>query len=68
MIDYSAFCAELDNGHRIIAYTKRSDNDLTQKLYNMGDRVSVEMTPYDMSKGCIVLQATSIKHESQSFC
>src|SRR5256885_7963485 len=47
------FGVTLDNTHRIIAYTAG-----TMRSYRIrsivGDRVHVEMTPYDLSKGRIV--------------
>lgn len=42
----------LDNGHEVIAYTSgRMKKNRIRIL--AGDRVTVEMTPYDLSKGRI---------------
>ncbi len=47
------FRVKLDNGHEIIAYTAgRMKRHRIRTL--AGDRVSVEMTPYDLDKGRIV--------------
>ncbi len=49
----SVFRVELPNGHRILAY-------LSGKLrlnfirIDAGDKVKVQMSPFDLSKGCIV--------------
>ena len=49
----SVFRVELPNGHRILAH-------LSGKLrlnfirIEPGDKVMVEMSPFDLSKGCIV--------------
>ena len=44
---------ELPNGHNILAH-RSSRMRLNFVRIDPGDRVSVEMSPYDMSKGCIV--------------
>lgn len=43
---------KLDNGHEVVAYTSgRMKKNRIRIL--AGDRVTVEMTPYDLSKGRI---------------
>jgi translation initiation factor IF-1 len=46
---------QMDNGHAIVAYTagrmKRNRIRMTA-----GDRVTVEMTPYDLNKGRVVFR------------
>jgi len=43
---------KLDNGHEVIAYTSgRMKKNRIRIL--AGDRVTIEMTPYDLSKGRI---------------
>lgn len=45
----------LDNEHEIIAHTSgRMRKNRIRVL--LGDRVTVEMTPYDLSKGRIILR------------
>lgn len=47
------FRIKLDNEHQIIAYTGGKMRQHKIRLV-MGDRVRVEMTPYDLSKGRII--------------
>jgi len=47
------FGVMLDNQHRIIAYTAGKMRRFRIRSI-VGDRVHVEMTPYDLSKGRIV--------------
>ena len=49
------FGVMLDNGHRIIAYTAGKMRKFRIRSVN-GDRVHVEMTPYDLTKGRIVFR------------
>jgi translation initiation factor IF-1 len=53
VIDNNAFGAELRNGHRFVAFLGRSD--ASQILPEIGEQVMIEMSPYDMSKGRLVL-------------
>jgi translation initiation factor IF-1 len=48
------FRVELSNGHRFIAHTSGKMRLHFVRLA-VGDKVNVEMSPYDLSKGCIVL-------------
>jgi translation initiation factor IF-1 len=49
------FGVTLDNEHRIIAYTAGRMRRFRIKSV-VGDRVHVEMTPYDLSKGRIIFR------------
>ena len=49
------FGVTLDNQHRIIAYTAGKMRKFRIRSV-VGDRVHVEMTPYDLSKGRIVFR------------
>lgn len=49
------FGVMLDNDHRIIAYTAGKMRKFRIRSV-VGDRVHVEMTPYDLSKGRIVFR------------
>jgi len=49
------FGVRLENDHRIIAYTAGKMRRFRIKSV-VGDRVHVEMTPYDLSKGRIVFR------------
>ncbi len=53
VIDKHAFDAELSNGHRFVAFLGKNDHDA--ELPQVGARVTVEMSPYDMSKGRLVI-------------
>ena len=46
---------QLDNGHEVIAYTagKMKKNRIKTLA---GDRVTVEMSPYDLEKGRLILR------------
>ncbi|MDR3224113.1 MAG: translation initiation factor IF-1 [Holosporales bacterium] len=49
------FRVELENGHRIIAHTsgKMRKNKIRVLA---GDKVTIEMTPYDLTKGRIIFR------------
>ncbi|WP_439574211.1 translation initiation factor IF-1 [Phreatobacter sp.] len=49
------FRVELDNGHLVVVYTagKMKKNRIKTLV---GDRVTVEMTPYDLDKGRLVFR------------
>jgi len=49
------FGVVLENGHRIIAYTAGKMRRFRIRSV-VGDRVHVEMTPYDLSKGRLVFR------------
>ena len=48
------FRVELANGHRFVAHTSGKLRMNFIRLVS-GDKVTVEMSPYDLSKGLIVL-------------
>ncbi len=47
------FRVELPNGHRILAYLSGKLR-LSFVRIDAGDKVKVQMSPFDLSKGCIV--------------
>ncbi|MBL3284210.1 Translation initiation factor IF-1 [Rickettsiales endosymbiont of Paramecium tredecaurelia] len=49
------FKVQLDNGHIIIAHTSGRMRKNRIRIL-MGDNVVVEMTPYDLTKGRVVLR------------
>jgi translation initiation factor IF-1 len=49
------FSVVLDNEHRLIAYTAGKMRKFRIKSV-VGDRVHVEMTPYDLTKGRVVFR------------
>ena len=46
------FKVELDNSHKVVCYTGGKMRQFKIRLV-AGDRVKVEMTPYDLNKGRI---------------
>ena len=51
------FRVELDNGHTIIAHISGKMRKHYIRILT-GDSVTVEMTPYDLSKGRIIFRET----------
>jgi translation initiation factor IF-1 len=47
------FLVKLENGHEIIAYTAGRMKKFRIRTL-VGDRVTVEMTPYDLDKGRLI--------------
>ena len=47
------FLVELENGHRILAYLSGKMRKYYIRIL-LGDRVRVEMSPYDLNRGRIV--------------
>ena len=46
----SQFTVRLDNGHQLLAYTGGRMRRFRIRIL-LGDRVKVEMSPYDLSRG-----------------
>ncbi|HYE33549.1 MAG TPA: translation initiation factor IF-1 [Methylomirabilota bacterium] len=57
------FRVELPNGHRLLAHTSGKVRLHFVKLA-AGDKVTVELSPFDLSKGSIALPQEKLKHES----
>lgn len=53
------FRVELPNGHRLLAHVSGKARLQFEKIVS-GDRVTVEMSPYDLSRGRITLAAERI--------
>ena len=51
----SRFRVTLDNGHALVAYTAGKMRKHHIRII-AGDKVSLEMSPYDLSKGCITFR------------
>ncbi|MCY3575521.1 MAG: translation initiation factor IF-1 [Chloroflexi bacterium] len=47
------FMVELENGHRLLAYLSGKMRKFYIRIL-LGDRVKVEMSPYDMNRGRII--------------
>ena len=52
----SRFRVTLDNGHKLIAYTSGKMRKNYIRILT-GDKVTIEMTPYDLTKGRIIYRA-----------
>jgi len=51
----ATFRVELDNGHEVLAHTSGKMRKHRIRVL-AGDRVTVEMTPYDLTKGRITFR------------
>jgi len=51
----SRFRVDLENGHQLIAYTSGKMRQHRIRII-AGDKVSIEMSPYDLSKGRITFR------------
>lgn len=51
----ATFKVELDNGHEVLAHTAGKMRKFRIRVL-AGDRVTVEMTPYDLTKGRITFR------------
>ena len=47
------FTVELDNGHRVLSYLSCKMSKYYIRIL-LGDRVKIEMSPYDMNRGRII--------------
>ncbi len=47
------FMVELENGHRVLSYLSGKMRKFYIRIL-LGDRVKVEMSPYDMNRGRII--------------
>lgn len=52
LLPNTQFMVELDNGHRVLAYLSGKMRKHYIRIL-LGDRVRVEMTPYDLDRGRI---------------
>ena len=60
------FIAELANGHQLTAFLAGHDRKNFAGIIKSGDKVKLQLTPYDLSVGRILVETKSFKHESQS--
>ena len=58
------FRVELDNGHVVTAHISGKMRKHYIRILT-GDRVTVELTPYDLTKGRITFRALSLIHISE---
>ena len=55
LLPNATFRVELDNGHEVLAHTAGKMRKFRIRVL-AGDRVTVEMTPYDLTKGRIIFR------------
>jgi translation initiation factor IF-1 len=55
LLPNATFRVELDNGHEVLAHTSGKMRKFRIRVL-AGDRVTVEMTPYDLTKGRITFR------------
>jgi translation initiation factor IF-1 len=55
------FRVDLDNGHQLVAYTSGRMKKNHIRII-MGDRVTLEMSPYDLNKGRITFRHIETRH------
>ena len=55
LLPNAMFRVELDNGHEVLAHTAGKMRKFRIRVL-AGDKVNVEMTPYDLSKGRITFR------------
>ena len=55
VLPQALFTVELPNGHRIVAHLRPSQRAAALAKLSVGSVATVEMSPYDFSKGRILL-------------
>ena len=55
LLPESRCMVELENGHKVLCYTAGKLKKFKIRML-VGDKVSIEMTPYDLTKGRIILR------------
>jgi len=56
-LPHAMYRVELANGHRVLAHFKRRAKAISLAL---GDKVMLEMSPFDLSNGCIIVNEEKI--------
>ncbi len=56
------FRVELDNGHKVLAYISGKMRKYYIRIL-LGDRVKVELSPYDLSRGRIIYRYKQKRRE-----
>ena len=55
LLPESRCMVELDNGHKVLCYTAAKLKKFKIRML-VGDKVTIEMTPYDLTKGRITFR------------
>lgn len=63
LLPNTQFKVELDNGHKVLAYLSGRMRKYYIRIL-LGDRVRVEMTPYDLTRGRITYRYRSNRPET----
>ncbi len=58
------FKVELDNGHEVLAYLSGKMRKYYIRVL-LGDRVTIEMSPYDLSRGRITYRHRKVRQNKQ---
>lgn len=58
------FKVELDNGHEVLAYLAGKMRKYYIRVL-LGDRVTIEMSPYDLSRGRITYRHRKVRQNKQ---
>lgn len=59
------YCAELSNGHRLTVFVTGKARRGGVR-FSPGARVNLQLTPYDLSSGRILVETKDLENESQS--
>ena len=54
-----AYRVELSNGHRVLAHFRRR-NPANSVVFAVGDRVLLELSPFDLSEGRIIVNEENV--------
>ena len=57
--------AELSNGHRLMVFLTGRARRVGRK-FAPGDKVNLQLTPYDLSSGRILVETKDLENESKS--
>lgn len=63
-LECATFLAELENGHRIVAFSVPKKR-LSELGLHLGDKVRVSLSPYDMLKGILQTDRTDNLQEKR---
>ena len=58
-LPHAMYRVELANGHRVLAHFKGKARANAVRL-ELGDKVMLEMSPFDLSNGCIISNENKI--------
>jgi translation initiation factor IF-1 len=53
------YCVELPNGHKLLGFVT-GQRRFSHKKFESGHKVRLQLSPYDLSEGRIILEKTTI--------